>query len=253
MIKKILLVSAISATCIFAEVSDIQIPTQNPIMQNKQTSNEQRTIKTKQDYIELESLLREIISRGAINKSLILGTLYMNSFKLDDGSVIKPNLAKAKDVFSYGVRNKIPMCSFYLSMLLENKQDALILLEENIKANTTQQSIREVLAIRYAEIVLSQFYKKDRFVSKALSLILPIANATNENPALDYTVAQLLFLDNQKSLATKYINSACNSPYATKPLLDKCFSDPNLVVNNKPNANKPRQKNECSISSYVND
>jgi len=241
MIKKILISIGLSAVLLNAS------PMSN-ITDNVKTINkeQQRQINTKADYIELEKLLKSLVSQGDVSKAIVLGTLYMNRLTLKNGEVIPADTKKAKEVLEYALYNKKPFAAFYLS-IMEKPYNALLTLEQAIKSKYTTKEIQEVLAIRYNEIILNDFYLNFTLVKKALKLTLPIANATNDNPTLDFSVAHLLFIDKQNILASKYINSACNNPRADKRLLMMCQNDPLLLKNGKMNA---VTNNKCSNADF---
>jgi len=191
----------------------------------------QKSIKTIKDYKNFISSMKNGISLGDYNLAIALGALYMQNMHLSDG-VKKANLKLAKKYFRLAFNKGYGLGAFYLSMI-ESKEQAIDDIKNALFMQHTTEPIRELLAIRYAEIILNtSLYKNKRLVKIAIKDIAPISYHSN-NPVLDFQLAHLYYINKQIHLADKFINSACNDPKANKKLLAMCINDPYLQTRDK--------------------
>lgn len=192
----------------------------------------QREIKTLEDYRELESLLKKIIAMGDYTKSVILGTLYMNEFKLKD-KIIKPDLKKAKYYLNQAYLHNINIAAFYLSFLLEKDMSLIVL--ENAIQKEKDIAIKNQLAIRYNELVLNDFFNDKSYVKNALRVTLPVFEKSKSH-ILEFSIAHLYYILNDFKKANLHLNNSCNSDDIPDILKNLCFNSP--YINKKPKDTK---------------
>jgi len=199
---------------------------------NKQRQAEQRRLSTSRDYDDYINTMKKAISLGDYSAGIYLGALFSQDINLKDG-VKKANLTLAKKYFRFSFNKGYGLAAFYLSKL-ENPNQAILDIKKALYMKYTTKKIRELLAIRYAEIILNddELYKNKRAVKMAIADIEPIS-ANSDNPLLDFQLAHLFYVDNQLQKANKYINSACNNKKATLQLLALCLNDPYLATRGK--------------------
>ena len=210
----------------------------NSIISNDSLSNaeqvnsvKQKSIKTVKDYKDFISSMKEGISLGNYNLAIALGALYVQNIHLKDGTE-KANLKLSKKYFRLAFNKGYGLAAFYLS-IIENKEEAIKDIKNALFMKYTTEPIRELLAIRYAEIILNtSLYNNKRLVKIAIKNIAPISYHSN-NPILDFQLAHLYYINKQINLANKFINSACNNPKADKKLLAMCINDPYLQTRDK--------------------
>ncbi|WP_152184861.1 hypothetical protein [Sulfurimonas indica] len=195
--------------------------------QNENVKKEQRKLITVKDYNDYIKTMKSAIKYGDYSAAIYLGALYIQDIKLKD-RVMKADIRKAKKYFRLAYNKGYGFAAFYLSKL-EEPNEAILDIKNALYMKNTKKKIRELLAIRYAEIVLNneELYKNKKAIEMAIADINPIS-LRSDNPILDFELAHLFFLDKQYNKANKYINSACNNPKAGPQLLALCLNDPYL-------------------------
>ena len=218
---------------IFSSFAFANINTNATILNSskKNKTIKQKDIKTLKDYNDFITSMKEGISLGNYDMAIALGALYMQDIDLIDG-VKKANLSLAKKYFKLAYSKGYGFAAFYLSMI-EDKEQAINDLKNALFMEHTTEPIRELLAIRYSELILNtSLYKNKRLVEIAIKNIAPISYHS-DNPTLDFQLAHLYFINKQIKLANKFINSACNNPKSDKKLLAMCINDPYLQTRDK--------------------
>ena len=212
----------------------------------KELEKIQREIRTQKDYNDFEKDIKMAFEKTKNPiYAFILGLFYSKEHTLKNGKTIKPNFLKAKHNF-YIASSHLSIAAYYYSLIEQEKEKALDVIYKRLKKEKNQKN-KVLLAIRYAEIVLNNFYNNKQAVKYAIETISPIA-FTNENPLLDFVFANLLFINKQKRLANKFLNSACNSPSAPMELKNMCFNNPYIKVDNSEkngNFNNDAKNSNC--------
>jgi len=214
---------------------------QKLILNEPKQSNEQKQLTTLKDYYEYINTMKKTISYGDYSAAMYLGALYAQDINLKDG-IKKAKPSVAKKYFRFAFNKGYGFAAFYLSKY-ENANQALLDLRKALYMKHTTQKVRELLAIRYAEIILNddELCKNKRAIEIAITDINQISKNSN-NPILDFQIAHLYYADKQIDKANKYINSACNNPKATMQLLALCLSDPYLTKKGENEKTMARKK-----------
>ena len=195
--------------------------------ENKNIKTEQRKLETVKDYNDYVETMKSAIKYGDYSAAIYLGVLYAQDITLKD-RVVKADIKKAVKYFRLAYNKGYGFAAFYLSKF-EDPNEALMDIKNALYMKNTSKKIRELLAIRYAEIILNnkELYENKRAVEMAIADINPIS-LRSDNPILDFELAHLFFLAKKFDKANRYINSACNNPKAGPQLLALCLNDPYL-------------------------
>ncbi|AXH16401.1 hypothetical protein CP985_03390 [Malaciobacter mytili LMG 24559] len=205
-------------------------------------TKEQKEIRTYEDYMELESLLKKAITQGDQSKYFSLGALYLEDFpfKKADKEKAKIYLNKALNL-GYGLAS-LALIEDYI--MIGDLDNALLLLEKGLKGKNTDPNSKIVLAVTYNGIVLDYKFTNMPYVHKALDLTYPISQITNVS-SLDFSIANLLNIAGNYEEAKKYLNTACNNPNVEPTIKNAC--DNSMGIKN--NIKKSTECTTCGLGA----
>ncbi|NBK98419.1 MAG: hypothetical protein EOM50_10425 [Erysipelotrichia bacterium] len=236
--KTIIIPLAIFSTCaLFAlEVMPNSLIAQQPkttYEENLGTSDsEQKQITTKADLNQFISVLQAAYKLGDKSKAYLLGGVYAQEHKLQDG-IIPPNIPLALQYFTEALNNGYGLSAWnivIIKYLPENDYfNALEILKKGLSAKYTDQNAKITLALTYGTIVLDKLSENQRAIREARDIIYPYAIGNNL-ASLDYVLANLLNLNNETDEANKFLNSACNNPQAPASIVNACMGGSEIVT-----------------------
>lgn len=192
----------------------------NATIPNSNLGNtDQKSLKSISDFKELSNLLKKFVSFGDYSKAMALGALYGKDHIFKKGSV-KKDEELSKYYFDLSFSNGYGISSLML-LKYSTVDEKLLLLEEGLKGAKNSREDNEIIALYYNTIILDRKHNNARYARKALNTTLKIAESSN-SPALDFTIANLFNLIEDKETANKWLNTACNNPLTPILLKESC-------------------------------
>lgn len=191
---------------------------------NSQPSGLQRSIKTVEDYKEIEGALKNAIAVGDVSKAIPLGALYEQSWTTTQGKTIAANKDKAIASYKIAANKGLPLACFKVGInsLEKNKiDDALGYFEKGAKYKKDKASI--ACASAYAATVLQLKRGSMPHQLKAISIIRPVVDTTNL-PTPQFLIAHLYNVIGEEKSANQYLTKTCTNPMADKAIKDFCYS-----------------------------
>jgi tetratricopeptide (TPR) repeat protein len=205
-------------------------------MMDMQTSSQgQKDIKTKADFMEFVSTLEGAMKMGQINPyAYLLGMAYLNDIKVVDG-VIPKNIEKARYYLRISYNDGNYAAAYHLAMILvgEKQYDqALFLLDSTIqklKRDKKQDSYKSGLAesflvTTFGTVVLEYKAKDKEAILKAIE-IMESSRYKDDAPTALFILANLYHLSGNTDRANALLNKSCKTTGKNKDIrLDRICS-----------------------------
>lgn len=197
-----------------------------------QTNDEQKQITTKADLNQFISVLQTAYKLGDKSKAYLLGGVYAQEHKLQDG-IVSQNLPVALGYFNEALNNGYGLSAWNIAILKHLPENdyfgALEVLKKGMGAKYTDQNAKITLALTFGTIVLDKLSENQRAIREARDIVYPYA-VGNNLASLDYVLANLLNLNNETEEANKFLNSACNNPQAPASIVNACMGGSEIVT-----------------------
>ena len=187
---------------------------------SEQTSQKQRDITTKADFVEFISTLESVLKMGQINPySFFLASAYLTDFNLTDG-VIKKDIEKAKFYFHMSLDDGNHAAAYQLAMIdVHSKQygKALFILDKTITAIKRDRQgdpykkglAQSFLAATFGSITMQFLYNDKEAVHKAI-ILLENTTFRDDTPTAVFLLANLYQVSGKVEKANKLLSDACN-------------------------------------------
>jgi len=226
---KILLSGFLFTALLFASTSVVSLDSFSAAnMMDMQSSSGQRDIKTKADFLEFVSALKDAMKMGQINPySYLLGMAYLNDIRVVDG-IIPKDIKKARHYLRISYNDGNYAASYHLAMILvgEKKYDqALFLLDSTVQKLKRDKRLdpyksglaESFLVTTFGTIVLEYKANDKEAILKAIE-VMESSKHKDDSPTALFILANLYHLSGNSDRANDLLNKSCKATGENKDI-----------------------------------
>lgn len=248
--KKIIALSLICTISLFATVQAFGTKSPSQMFatsSQKENDLVEKKISTKQDLSAFISTLETAYKLGDKSKGYLLGGIYSQEHRMEDG-IVPENIPLALKYFHETLDAGYGLAAWHIAMIEDLPQKeyfkALEIIEKGLNAKFVDQNAKVSLVLTFGTIVLENLNENQNFIRKARDLIYPYA-VQNNLASLDYVLANLLNLNDEIEEANKFLNSACNNPNAPMDIKNACLGGDQIVTSDSTGQIIKRELSQC--------